>query len=286
MSEKRTAVITGASSGFGLLTAKAFAAAGWRVYATMRDAARRNAGVAGELQNLGIGIAELDVTSDATVDAAAKTILAEAGAVDVLVNNAGTAFFGIQEAFTPAAVERQFATNVFGPLRVNRAFLPAMRERRSGLVVYISSGVGRFIVPFGGIYTASKWALEALAETSSYELAPFDVDVAIVEPGAFGTNIFSVVSSADDAARVASYGHVAKLAEARVAGIEASSAGRDPNDVANVILRLANLPAGTRPLRTPVPDNPVVSAINDAVAPIQGKLIASFGLSELAKQPN
>jgi NAD(P)-dependent dehydrogenase (short-subunit alcohol dehydrogenase family) len=286
MSEKRTAVITGASSGFGLLTAKAFANAGWHVYATMRDAAGRNAAVAGELRKLGIGIAELDVTDDASVEAAAKTILAEAGAVDVLVNNAGTAFFGIQEAFTPAAVERQFATNVFGPLRVNRAFLPAMRERRSGLVVYISSGVGRFIVPFGGIYTASKWALEALAETSSYELAPFDVDVAIVEPGAFGTNIFSVVSSADDAARVASYGHVAKLAEARVVGIEASSAGRDPNDVANVILRLANLPAGTRPLRTPVPDNPAVSAINDAVAPIQGKLIASFGLSELAKQPN
>jgi NAD(P)-dependent dehydrogenase (short-subunit alcohol dehydrogenase family) len=286
MSEKRTAVITGASSGFGLLTAKAFAAAGWRVYATMRDAAGRNAAVAGEVRKLGIGVAELDVTDDASVEAAAKTILAESGAVDVLVNNAGTAFFGIQEAFTPAAVERQFATNVFGPLRVNRAFLPAMRERRCGLVVYISSGVGRFVVPFGGIYTASKWALEALAETSSYELAPFDVDVAIVEPGAFGTNIFSVVSSADDAARVASYGHVAKLAEARVTGIEASSAGRDPNDVANVILRLANLPAGTRPLRTPVPDNPVVSAINNAVAPIQGKLIESFGLSELAKQPN
>jgi NAD(P)-dependent dehydrogenase (short-subunit alcohol dehydrogenase family) len=286
MSEKRTAVITGASSGFGLLTAKAFAAAGWRVYATMRDAAGRNAGVAGELRTLGIGIAELDVTNDASVEGAAKTILAESGAVDVLVNNAGTAFFGIQEAFTPAAVERQFATNVFGPLRVNRAFLPAMRERRSGLVVYISSGVGRFIVPFGGIYTASKWALEALAETSSYELAPFDVDVAIVEPGAFGTNIFSVVSSADDTSRVAAYGDVAKLAEARVAGIEASSAGRDPNDVAKVILHLANLPAGTRPLRTPVPDNPVVSAINDAVAPIQGKLLESFGLSELAKQPN
>jgi len=286
VSEKCTAVITGASSGFGLLTAKAFAAAGWRVYATMRDAAGRNAAVAGELRKLGIGIAELDVTDDASVETAAKTILTEAGAVDVLVNNAGTAFFGIQEAFTPAAVERQFATNVFGPLRVNRAFLPAMRERRSGLVVYISSGVGRFIVPFGGIYTASKWALEALAETSSYELAPFDVDVAIVEPGAFGTNIFSVVSSADDTARVASYGDVAKLAEARVAGIEASSAGRDPNDVANVIVHLANLPAGTRPLRTPVPDNPVVSAINDAVAPIQGKLLESFGLSELVKQQN
>jgi NAD(P)-dependent dehydrogenase (short-subunit alcohol dehydrogenase family) len=279
MTEKRTVVITGASSGFGLLTAKAFAAGGWRVYATMRNAGSRNAGVADELRKLGIGITELDVTDDASVEAAAKTILGEAGAVDVLVNNAGTAFFGIQEAFTPAAAERQFATNVFGPLRVNRAFLPSMRERGSGLVVYISSGVGRFIVPFGGIYTSSKWALEALAETSSYELALFNVDVAIVEPGAFGTSIFGAVTSADDTARVRSYGDVANLAAARVAGIEASSAGRDPNDVALAILGLAKLPDGTRPLRTVIPDNPVVTAINDAIAPIQGKLVESFGLS-------
>ena len=90
--------------------------------------------------------------------------------------------FGFVEAFTPASAEAQFATNVFGPLRVNRAFLPGMRERKAGLIVYVSSVVGRVALPFGGIYTASKWALEALAEVSSYELAPFGVDIAIVQP--------------------------------------------------------------------------------------------------------
>ena len=164
MPDKRTIVITGASSGFGLLTAKAFAADGWRVYATMRAPQGRSAPLAAELRSAGVGVVQLDVTDDASVAAAAKTIHAEVPAIDVLVNNAGGAYFGIEEAYTPALVEQQFATNVFGPLRVNRAFQPAMRARKSGLVVYLSSVVGRMIVPFGGIYTASKWALEALAE--------------------------------------------------------------------------------------------------------------------------
>ena len=189
---QRTAVVTGASSGFGRLTAQTLAADGWRVYATMRNAATKNAAAAAALRDAGISVVELDVTDDASVDAAAKTILAEAGAVDVLVNNAGTGHFGVEEAFTPSAVEAQFATNVIGPLRVNRAFLPSMREQKRGLIVYVSSVVGRIIIPFTGIYTASKWALEALAETSSYELAPFGIDVAIVEPGAYATGKFGV----------------------------------------------------------------------------------------------
>ena len=280
---QRTVVITGASSGFGRLTAGAFAGDGWRVYATMRDVAGRNAQPAAELREAGIGVVELDVTDDASVDAAAKTILAEAGAVDVLVNNAGSAFFGILEAYTPAAVERQFATNVIGPLRVNRAFLPAMRERKSGLIVFISSSVGRIVIPYGGVYGASKWAIEELAEAASYELAPFGVDVAIVQPGAFATDIFSKVSAADDAERIASYGAGAQAAEDRVAGIVASAAGRDPKDVATAILRLARAPYGTRPLRTVVPGHPVVEGINAAVAPLQHKVIESFGLAALAK---
>jgi len=277
----RTAVVTGASSGFGRLTAQTLAADGWRVYATMRNVATTNAPAATALKNAGISVVELDVTSDASVDAAAKTILAEAGAVDVLVNNAGTGFFGIEEAFTPAAAEQQFATNVIGPLRVNRAFLPSMRERRSGLVVYVSSVVGRMIVPFGGIYTASKWALEALAETSSYELAPFGVDVAIVQPGAYATEIFGKITSADDAARVTAYGDVVKYEEALTAGLAASAKDRDPQEVADAILRLAKASAGTRPLRTVVPENAAVEAINDAVAPIQREILKAFGMEAL-----
>jgi NAD(P)-dependent dehydrogenase (short-subunit alcohol dehydrogenase family) len=276
MPDKRTIVITGAGSGFGFLTAKAFAADGWRVFATMRSTGGRSAAAAAELRGRSIDVVQLDVTNDASVEAAAKTIHGEVPAVDVLINNAGSAYFGIEEAYTPARVEQQFATNVFGPLRVNRAFQPAMRAHKRGLVVYISSVVGRMIVPFGGIYTASKWALEALAETSSYELAPFGIDVAIVEPGAFPTDIFSKPSGADDAACIASYGESAKLAEGTAARVEAGSAGRDPNDVATAILRLANAPAGSRPLRTIVAGNPAVEAINAALAPIQAQIIAAM----------
>jgi NAD(P)-dependent dehydrogenase (short-subunit alcohol dehydrogenase family) len=280
MSEQRVAVVTGASSGFGRLTAEAFAAAGWRVYATLRDAAARNAGVAAELRGAGAHVVELDVTSDASVDAAARTILAEAGAVDVLVNNAGSAFFGILEAFTPAAVERQFATNVIGPLRVNRAFLPSMRERKAGLIVFVSSVVGRVILPFSGVYTASKFALEALAETSAYELAAFGIDVAIVEPGAFATDIFSKVAGADDAERIAAYGTHAQGAQDRIDAVEASGATRDPRDVAQAILQLANAAPGTRPLRVPIPENPAVTAANAALGSMQRKALEGMGLGE------
>jgi len=278
---QRTALVTGANSGFGRLTAEAFAADGWRVYATMRNTTTKNAQAAAELRKAGISVVELDVTDDASVDAAAKTVLAEAGALDVLVNNAGTGHFGFAEAFTPAAVEAQFATNVVGPLRVNRAFLPSMRDRKSGLVVFVSSVVGRIVFPFTGIYTASKWALEALAETFSYELAPFGVDVAIVEPGAYPTDIFSKVAGPDDAARVGEYSALASLEQQLSEGLSASTTGRDPQEVADAILRLANAPAGERPLRTPVPSNPAVDAINAATASIQHEVMKSIGFESL-----
>jgi NAD(P)-dependent dehydrogenase (short-subunit alcohol dehydrogenase family) len=166
---QKSVLITGASSGFGRLTAELFAREGWRTFATMRGISSANATPDAELRRVGVDVVELDVTSDASVEAAAAIVASEVRALDVLVNNAGVGSFGIQEAFTPSAVERLYATNVFGPLRVNRAFLPAMRERGSGLVVYVSSVVGRIVNPFGGVYASSKWALEALAEASSYE---------------------------------------------------------------------------------------------------------------------
>ena len=286
MAEQRIAVVTGASSGFGYLTAEAFVADGWHVYATMRGVAGRNAEAAKGLARANLSVVELDVTDDASVDAAAAFIHGESGAVDILVNNAGTGYFGIEEAFTPALVERQFATNVIGPLRVNRAFLPAMRERKSGLIVYVSSVVGRLVIPFSAIYTSSKWALEALAESSSYELAPFGIDVAIVEPGAYETDIFGNIFGADDAARIEAYGPLAKHAENRVSSIVAQAQGRDPRDVANTIVRLAGAPAGSRPLRTVVPPNPAVEAINAAHATVQRDVLEALGLSEfLPKVP-
>jgi NAD(P)-dependent dehydrogenase (short-subunit alcohol dehydrogenase family) len=281
MHHQRLSVVTGASSGFGKLTVEALVADGWRVVGTMRNVATSNAAAADALRAVGAEVVELDVLSDASVEAAAATILAT-GTPDLLVNNAGNSYFGITEAFTPAAVEGQFATNVIGPLRVNRAFLPAMRARGSGLIIYVSSIVGRLVIPFGGVYTASKWALEALAEATSYELAPFGVDVAIVEPGAYPTDISSKGTGADDAACTASYGDwPALIGGAIQAALGGVAQGRDSADVAHAIVRLANLPAGERPLRTTVPADPATDAINAAVAPIQTGVVTALGLGDL-----
>jgi NAD(P)-dependent dehydrogenase (short-subunit alcohol dehydrogenase family) len=283
MSTQRVAVVTGASTGFGFETARLLAEAGHRVFGTMRDIAGRNAVNARKLAALGVTPVELDVTDQASVDRGAAAILAAAGRVDVLVNNAGSAHFGTTEAFTPESFELQFATNVGGPFRVSRAFLPGMRAQRSGLVVFVSSVVGRFVIPFTGVYTASKWALEGLAESFSYELRPFGVDVAIVEPGPYATNIGNASIGPDDAERLASYGEVARTIEAIGAGLAASA--RDPIEVAEAIAALVALPAGARPLRTPMPKGSPVEALNAAVEPLQRELLESIGLGAFsAKQ--
>ena len=281
MSNKRIAVVTGSNSGFGRLTVELLVADGWHVFGTMRNSATNNAGAATELRARGADVVELDVTNDASVDAAAAKILAN-GPPDLLVNNAGAGFFGLVEAFSPAVVERQFALNVFGPLRVNRAFLPAMRERRSGLVVYVSSVAGRTTFPIGGVYAASKWALEALAEAAAYELASFGVDVAIVQPGAFPTEIGSKTTGADDADRVASYGETTqRLVNAMYGTFGAAAEGRDPADVARAIVRLADLPAGMRPLRTTVPAEEGTDAINATSAAVQAGILEAMGLKDV-----
>jgi NAD(P)-dependent dehydrogenase (short-subunit alcohol dehydrogenase family) len=278
MPTPRVAVVTGTSTGFGYGTARLLASAGLRVYGTMRDVAGRNAKPARELAELGITTIELDVTDQLSVDRGAAKILEAAGQVDVLVNNAGTAHFGTAEAFTPESFERQFATNVTGPFRVTRAFLPGMRANRSGLVIFISSTVGRLVIPFTGVYTASKWALEALAESFSYELRPFDVDVAIVEPGAYATNIFNAVITPDDAERLATYGKVASTID-HVGAVLSSRLGKD-GEVAEAVAALVAAPAGARPLRTAVPAGTRTTEINDATAPIQRAMLEAFGLGE------
>jgi NAD(P)-dependent dehydrogenase (short-subunit alcohol dehydrogenase family) len=277
---QKTIVVTGASSGFGRNTAERFAGAGWRVFAGIRGARGKHAQATTELEQLGIRVVELEITDQASVDRAAAEILA-GGPVDVLVNNAGAAYFGIVEAFTPETIQRQFDVNVFGQMRVSRAFLPGMRERRSGLVVYVSSVVGRYTFPFGGVYVSSKWALEALAESSSYELAPLGVDVAIVQPAAYETNIGNSLVGADDEQRLNGYGAVTPLAANIFGALSNSTQGRDSREVADAIFAIAEQPAGTRPLRTPVPGEPAITAINEAVAPIQRQVLENFGLGEL-----
>src|SRR5258707_14685011 len=158
----KTILITGASSGFGRDTAETLSRADHTVYASMRDIQGKNREVAAILQTLGIKTVELDVNDDSSVEAGVKTVLAEAGKIDVLVNNAGIASVGVTEAFTAEQATVIFDTNVIGLLRVTRAVLPSMRQKRDGLIINIGSILGRVTFPFLGIYGASKFAVEAL----------------------------------------------------------------------------------------------------------------------------
>jgi NAD(P)-dependent dehydrogenase (short-subunit alcohol dehydrogenase family) len=188
----RTVVITGASSGFGAAAVRAFADRGDRVWGTMRDAAGRNAGKKAELEaySPSISIAEMDVTSDASVTDGFARILAE-GPVDILINNAGIMYIGMTEAYSVAQAEEQMDTNYFGAIRAMQAVLPSMRAAGSGLIINTSSLAGRVSVPFFGTYCATKHALEAYSQSLRYEVAPFGIDVALVEPGPFPSNLLA-----------------------------------------------------------------------------------------------
>jgi NAD(P)-dependent dehydrogenase (short-subunit alcohol dehydrogenase family) len=182
------ALITGCSSGFGLLTALHGARQGHTVVATMRDPAR-----AGELEaardgeGLDLQMVALDVTDDESVAAAVDSVVAGHGGIDVLVNNAGLGVRGAVEEVAVDEVRAVFDTNLFGVLRVTQAVLPTMRAAGAGVIVNVSSIAGRVSPPFGGIYGASKYALEAVSEALHYEVHPFGIRVAVVEPGSFPT---------------------------------------------------------------------------------------------------
>ena len=181
-------LITGCSSGFGLLAALEFARKGDTVFATMRNTAK-----AGELEQraqqegLTVRILPLDVRDEASVASAVRQTVTDAGRIDVLVNNAGIGIHGPVEETTIDDVQEVFETNVFGALRVIRHVAPVMREQRSGTIVNVSSLAGRVAAPFSGIYAASKYALEAISEALHYELHPFGVRVVVIEPGGFET---------------------------------------------------------------------------------------------------
>lgn len=289
---RKVIVITGCSSGFGKLAAETLAARGDTVFATMRDTETRNrpakedlerraASAAGKLRVL-----DMDVTQDRSVDTAIGAIVREAGHIDVLVNNAGVMHIGVTEAFTMAEIQSQFETNFFGPARVARAVLPSMRERRSGLMIHVSSVAGRFVLPCFGVYCASKYALEALAESYRYELAGFGIDSVLVEPGPYSTGLLPRSPEPGDARRAAAYGEVSQLSETLKGGFRQLFDSPQPprnDDVVRAIQDLVDHP-GKRPQRTVVMPNGMdfgVARINDSVGRIQNEIMTAFGLDKL-----
>jgi NAD(P)-dependent dehydrogenase (short-subunit alcohol dehydrogenase family) len=253
-----TALITGCSSGFGELIAKTLASDGHHVYATMRGVQSRNAQAAESLRqwarerSLALEVLELDVTDDGSVEAAVAHALASADGIDVVVNNAGASAVGPLEAFSIEQMAALLGLNVLGPMRVNNAVLPTMRARQSGLIVWITSTLGRVLPGRGGLYPATKWAAEGFAESLHYQVAPFGIDVAIVEPGSFPTPATFKSMEADNQEIAAAY---ASRPTANAAPRQAATSGHqppDPQEVADAVKRLIELPAGQRPLRTVV----------------------------------
>ena len=195
------ALITGASSGIGEATALYLAERGFRVIATSRSAARLEPLVASAREGgLAIAPVDLDINSEEAVARVVPDVIARHGGIDALVNNAGFGLWGPVQTLSDAELKAQFETNFFAAVRMTRAALPSMLERRSGIIVNISSVLGRMGTPFNGAYAASKFALEGMSESLKTELQPFGIRVALVEPGLFRTNFpnnASVAARAD-----------------------------------------------------------------------------------------
>jgi NAD(P)-dependent dehydrogenase (short-subunit alcohol dehydrogenase family) len=280
----QTILITGAASGFGRGTAETLARAGHQVFASMRNIAGRNAASAQELKAQGIAVVELDVTDDASVKAGVAEVLRRTGRIDVLINNAGMASAGVSEAFTPDQAMALFNTNIVGVLRTTRAALPAMRAAGDGLIVNIGSVLGMVTFPFFGIYGASKFALEALTDSFRCELSQLGVDVVLVQPSAYPTNMYASIQQPADTSVSAAYGDIgaipAKMFETFTTMFSAEGAP-DPQDVAEALVRLISQPKGSRPARNVVGQSFGADAVNAATSPIQKGALEALGLGVL-----
>jgi NAD(P)-dependent dehydrogenase (short-subunit alcohol dehydrogenase family) len=188
-SNNKVAVVTGSSTGIGYETSLILARNSYLTYATMRNLNKsENMKMVATKENLPVQIKQLDVTDDVSVKNAIQSISSEAGRIDILVNNAGYGLNGAFEDLAMDEIKAQYETNVFGLIRTTQAVLPIMRRQKSGTIVNISSGAGRFGFPTGSAYVSTKFAVEGLSESMSYELESFGIKVVIVEPGVIRTN--------------------------------------------------------------------------------------------------
>ena len=191
-SKQKVAVVTGCSSGIGHEISLILARNGFTTYATMRNLQKgSDLKSIAEDEKLPLHFTQLDVTDENSVKRAIQTIYDEAGRIDLLVNNAGYGLTGAFEDLSIDEIKTQYETNVFGLIRTTQAVLPIMRKQRSGLIVNISSGAGRFGFPTGSAYVSTKFAVEGLTESMSYEVEPFGIKVILIEPGMIKTNFFN-----------------------------------------------------------------------------------------------
>jgi NAD(P)-dependent dehydrogenase (short-subunit alcohol dehydrogenase family) len=289
-------VITGASSGFGALAARALADAGHVVYASMRDTQGHNAPQADAARayakehGVELRPLELDVTSQASAGAAIAEILREKGRLDVVVHNAGHMVFGPAEAFTPEQLAELYDVNVLSTQRVNRAALPQLRKQGRGLLVWVSSSSTRGgTPPYLAPYFAAKAGMDALAVSYAGELARWGIETSIVVPGAFtkGTSHFAHAGSPADRERAAEYQtgptrDLPEIASKGLANLEPPDA--DVAKVAEAIVQLVDAPFGTRPFRVHVdPSQDGAEIVNGVADRVRAELLRRIGLADILK---
>ena len=289
------ALITGCSTGFGNLAARSLAGGGATVVASMRASGGRNADRARELSRLEtpgrIVVVDIDVDDDASVERGVERAREVVGEIDVFVNNAGIVSAG-PIALSYDSVRREFETNVFGGLRMLRAVLPGMERAGSGLVVHISSGLGRFTLPTAGGYCGSKFAMEAIMEAAAYELHPLGIEVAIVQPGEFRTS-FKANGRENAAEARAEWSDRERERSGRYrehfAVLDAAMQDRPTppaQQVADAIVALVRAPRGERPLRVPIDPREAgqrgLESINGALEQAQLQLLQGNGLGHWA----
>ncbi len=291
---KQVIVITGGSSGFGALAARALAHAGHTVYATMRETIGRNAPQVAEVaryaakHGVDLKTVELDVASDPSVQSGIANIVADNGRLDVVIHNAGHMLFGPAEAFTPEQFAELYDINVLSTQRVNRAALPQMRRQGRGLVVWMSSSSTRGgTPPYLSPYFAAKAAMDSLAVSYASELARWGIETSIIVPGAFtkGTNHFAHAGSPADKARAAEYdeGPYAGLPDQSLKGLASlEPADADVGAGADAVVKVVDTPFGRRPFRTHVdPSQDGCEIVNGVADRVRAEMFRRIGLEDL-----
>ncbi|MGQ8363678.1 SDR family oxidoreductase [Glaciecola sp. 1036] len=277
---KQTILITGASRGIGFLTAKTLVNHGHTVYAGMREINGRNKEGADFFRSLNNSVSgsiypiEMDVTDNNQCNEVIRYI-ENNNHIDVLINNAGIMPVGLTEAFTEEQVQQCFSVNLYGAINCTKAVLPAMRKRKNGKLIHLSSSAGRLAIPYFGVYCASKWALEAYTESLHYELAQFNIHTCIVEPSGHATDLVSSSPSPKDAIKL-EYGNLAQGGEKLLNMFkDMFSQGEETTNAQNVADQLLKLVEQTEslPLRIAIGQDMGVKNINDGTAPIQTQLI-------------
>lgn len=276
-------LITGASGAFGSLTCKALVEKGNQVVGTMRSMQGKNEKIAAELIAVGVHLVEMDVTDEASVNKGVTKAIDLLGGLDVVFNNAGIGSNGIQELFTAEDMQRVFDVNVFGVQRVMRAVLPHFRDQGKGTVLHTSSCIGRVTTPFLGVYCASKYALESLAEGYRTELSGFGIESCIIEPGGMPTTFMGDMLRPSDQERASQYGDMVNLPytslDGYVQALESNPMQR-PQQIASAVTELLELPFGEKPFRTVVDFmglKDLIEPYNEALNQTTQQLFASLG---------